>query len=116
MLPAPHRLKGRKDFNDLFRKGRFFSNDVLMLKVAAGEKRDNPSQFGFGVSTKFSKKAVERNKTRRWMREAVRGMLAGIQPGKKIILLVNPRFPKNELNANLIQKKTENLLKKAKIL
>jgi ribonuclease P protein component len=115
MLPVVHRLKGKKIFDDLFRAGKTFSNDALMMKVAEGQI-GQPTQFGFGASLKFSKKVVERNKAKRWMREAVRGKIEEIQPGWNIIFFINPEFPKEKLKQELIQEKTENLLKKAKIL
>lgn len=115
MLPAKHRLKGKKIFNDLFRFGQTFSNDVLMMKVVPGEK-DEPAKFGFAASLKFSKKAVERNRAKRWMREAVRANIEKIQPGCIAVFFINPKFPKEKLDLGLIQKKVEDLLKKAKIL
>jgi len=115
MLPSKHRLKGRKIFNDLFRTGKAFSNEVLLLKVVPGEK-DSPTKFGFGASLKFSKKAVERNRAKRWMREAVRAKINEIRPGHIAVFLMNPGFSKDKLNFQLIQNKAENLLKKAKIL
>lgn len=118
MLPAPHRLKGKKIFNDLFRFGQTFSNDVLMMKVVPGEpgEKDEPAKFGFAASLKFSKKAVERNRAKRWMREAVRANIEKIQPGRIAVFFINPKFPKEKLDLGLIQKKVEDLLKKAKIL
>jgi RNase P protein component len=50
------------------------------------------------------------------MREAVREKITEIQPGKRAIFFINPKFPKKDLNFELIQKKAENLLKKAKLL
>jgi ribonuclease P protein component len=115
MLPISHRLKGRKVFNDIFRLGKTFSTGVMMMKVALREK-SQPSKFGFAASLKFSKKAAERNKVKRWMREAVRARLADIQPGKEVVFLISPKVPKGELNLCLIQENIENLLKQAKIL
>ena len=86
-----------------------------MMKVASGEK-SQPSRFGFAASLKFSKKAAERNKVKRWMREAVRAKLKDIQPGKEVVFLINPKAPKSELSLQTIQKNIENLLKQAKIL
>jgi ribonuclease P protein component len=115
MLPANHRLKGKKIFDDLFRLGKTFSNEALMMKVSKGEA-DQPTKFGFGASLKFSKKAVERNLAKRWMRESVRMRIAEIEPGWNVIFFISPKFPKKELSFPLIREKTENLLKKAKIL
>ena len=50
------------------------------------------------------------------MREAVRAKIEEIQPGWHVVFLINPKFPKDKLNLELIQEKAENLLKKAKIL
>lgn len=114
MLGAAHRLKGKKIFDDLFRAGKTFSNDALMMKIAEGEA-DQSTQFGFGASLKFSKKAVERNKAKRWMREAVRAKINEIQPGWRVAFFISPKFPKEKLSSSVIREKTENLLKKAKI-
>jgi len=115
MLPLNHRLKGRKIFNDLFQLGKTFSNDLLMMKVSPGEK-DEPSKFGFGASLKYSKKAVERNRAKRWMREAIRSKITEIQPGWYVVFFINPKFPKDKISLELICEKAENLLEKAKII
>lgn len=87
----------------------------MLMKVVSGEK-GQPAKFGFAASLKFSKKAVERNKAKRWMREAVRARVEDIQPGQEVVFLINPKFPKSKLNLRLIQENIENLLKQAKIL
>jgi len=114
MLPISHRLKGKKVFNDIFRLGKTFSNDVLLMKIVSGEA-SQPAKFGFAASLKFSKKAVERNKAKRWMRESVRARIEDIQSGKEIVFLINPKFPKEKLNFELIRESIEKLLKSAKI-
>lgn len=86
-----------------------------MMKVVAGKKGQS-SRFGFAASLKFSKKAVERNKVKRWMREAVRARIEDIQPGKEVVFSISPKAPKSELNLRLIQKNIKNLLKQAKML
>jgi ribonuclease P protein component len=115
MLPVRHRLKGRKIFNELFRTGKSFSSEILLLRVAKVEE-DAPSQFGFGASLKFSKKAVERNRVKRWMREAVMVKIHNIKSGYIAIFLINPKFPKGKLSFAEISQGVNNLLKKAKIL
>lgn len=115
MLPISHRLKGKKVFNDIFRLGKTFSNNVMLMKVFSG-KKSQPAKFGFAASLKFSKKAVERNKVKRWMREAVRARIKEVRPEWQVVFFISPKFPKDKLSLHLIQEKTENLLKKAKIL
>ena len=85
------------------------------MKVALGEK-SQPTKFGFAASLKFSKKAVERNRVKRWMREAVRARIEDIQPGKEVVFLINPKVPKEKWSLELIRENIEKLLKQAKML
>jgi len=87
----------------------------MLMKVVSGEAGE-PVRFGFAASLKFSKKAVERNKVKRWMREAVRARIKDVESGKEVVFLINPKFPKSELNSQLIRENIEKLLKQAKIL
>lgn len=113
MLPAKHRLKSKKEFNEVFRRGKTISNDVFLLKCRAGEPEE--LKIGFSVGVKFSKKVPERNKAKRWMREAVRPMVGKIKPGHQIIFLINSKFPYKQINHALIGEKMEDLLGKAKL-
>lgn len=114
MLPSSHRLKDRKVFNTVFRKGKTIANEVLIMKF---RQRELPEViFGFSVGLKFSKKASERNMIKRWMRESVRKELENIKPGYEIVFLVNSRYPYKKISFSLLQEKTKNLLKQAKII
>ena len=114
MLPAKFRLKDKKDFNEVYRRGETISNEVLILKHKKGE--DSELKIGFSVGLKFSKKSSQRNKAKRWMREAVRSVIGRVETGHKIIFLVNSQFSYNDMSYPLIRDKTENLLMKAKLL
>jgi len=70
-LNKKNRLKKKLDFEDVFQKGRSVQGNFLFIKYIKSEL-DMP-RFGFVVSTKVAKKAVERNKIRRILSEAVRG-------------------------------------------
>lgn len=114
MLPAQYRLKSKKRFNEIFRRGRTAANDVLMVKYAASEKGD--LRIGFSIGMKFSKKASRRNKAKRWLREAVREIIEQIGPGRDIIFLINPKFPYEQINYDLIRERVGDLLGRAKLL
>ena len=88
---------------------------MMLMRVVSG-KRGQPAKFGFAASLKFSKKAVERNKVKRWMREAIRVKMGEVQPGQEIVFLINPKAPKEKLSLELIRENIEKLLKQAKIL
>jgi ribonuclease P protein component len=114
MLPVQFRLKNRKEFNDIFRQGKMLSNGTLAMKyVRAGTKE---LKIGFSVGLKFSKKALKRNRVKRWLREAVRSLLKNMRTGYKIIFLINPRFPYEQMSYLLIQENMENLLRKEKLI
>jgi ribonuclease P protein component len=63
------RLRRRKDFDNVFRKGRSWNNELLVLRSLHNDLPHN--RFGF-ITSKRLGKAVVRNRTRRRIREAVR--------------------------------------------
>jgi ribonuclease P protein component len=85
MLAKKNRLTKRKDFDNLFKKGRSAFNDITGIKMAANDL--NICRFGFIVSGKISKKAVERNLIKRRMREAVRQELINLKVGLDCVIL-----------------------------
>lgn len=86
MLPREHRLKGDARFKALAYKGRSFFSPILTMRAA--RHLGEPSQFGFVVSTKVSKRAVVRNRVRRQLREIVRLELPKLSPGFHVMLIV----------------------------
>lgn len=85
MLPKENRLRSKKDFDDVFKKGKGFKEDFLYLKFA-----DNDlgfSRFGFIVSQKVSKRAVVRNRLKRAMRALVRTKMPKIKPGVDVVMI-----------------------------
>lgn len=79
MLKKYLRLAKQKDFENVFDRGRYFSEDILSLKVA--KNNFDYSRFGFIVSNKISKKAVARNRIKRLLRESARLLHKNIKPG-----------------------------------
>jgi ribonuclease P protein component len=80
MIPREYRLKHMKDFDILFKQGRFVRGNFVNAKVWKLEPEKyvrrkyttEDLKFGFVVSKKVSKRAVVRNKIKRRMREAMR--------------------------------------------
>lgn len=85
MLAKINRLKKRKDFELIFKKGKKFKEDFLVLKIIKNNL--NQSRFGFIVGGKISKKASLRNKIKRRLRELVRKKLKKIKKGFDAILI-----------------------------
>ena len=73
-LGKAEKLKSRKLIEQLFKTGKSFSNFPfrIVYTFVTGEKAQSGVQVGFSVSTKFFKKATDRNRIKRLMREGYR--------------------------------------------
>lgn len=66
------KLKSRKTIEQLFTGGNSFSSFPFRVLWKFGDSAEAPLQTGFAVSSKNFKKAVDRNRIKRLMREAYR--------------------------------------------
>ncbi|TSC56852.1 MAG: ribonuclease P protein component [Parcubacteria group bacterium Greene0714_21] len=78
------------DFESVFKKGRGVGEDGLFLKLARTTL--SISRFGIVVSKKVSAKAVERNRKRRLLKEAIRGYEKELKKGVDVVIVVQPMF------------------------
>lgn len=83
MLPKENRLKKKKEFEIVFKDGKTLKGNNIIIKYL-GNGLDY-AKIGFIVSKKVSKKAVERNKIRRRLREATRNV--NLKKGLNIIII-----------------------------
>lgn len=107
-MPAKNRLKKEKDFENVFKNGKGFKEGCLYLKVAKNDLAE--SRVGFIVGKNFSKKAVERNKIKRRLREIVKS--TKIKDGFDVAVVVTP---KTENNYDKLKEIINKLFKKANI-
>lgn len=112
MLPKKNRLKKKKDFERVFKKGEGAKKDYLVLKVF-NQRGDEDCRFAFIVSQKVSKKATVRNKVRRRLREIVRKKIPFLKKGIDGIFIALPGL--EEKNYQEIEKMVEFLFRKMKI-
>ena len=109
MLPKNNRLKKKKDFEKVFKKGKIFKENFLTIRNVENNLDD--SRFGFVVSRKVSKRATVRNKIKRILRKTTEGSLRGIKKGQDVLIVVLPGL---EINGFWEIKETyDKLLKKA---
>lgn len=111
MLPKKARLRKSRDFDSVYRKGKYYPDKDLSIYVLTN---DLPfKRCGFSISKKVSKKAVERNKLKRQLSFIFR------EESKEIRICVDIVFVarKNLLSLNYLEIKTvvKNLLVKAKL-
>lgn len=124
MIPAHNRLKHMKDFEILYKEGRFVGTDLVSAKIWKVEPEKYPRRnysvddlkIGFVVSLKVSKKAVERNQLKRQMREVVRLLLKEdrIRSGHFIAFMASPKMigkDYTEIEQNVVY-----VLRKARVL
>jgi ribonuclease P protein component len=72
-LGKAERLKSRKETEKLFSSGKKFSQESLRIFYQAEQNTLHPSLlFGAGVSTKNFKRATDRNRIKRMIRETYR--------------------------------------------
>lgn len=85
MLKKINRISKKKDFVEVKEKGKLGQTPLfgyIWLKKESGKN------FGFIISKKISKKAVERNRIKRLLAEAIRKNLSDFPEGIRIIFLV----------------------------
>lgn len=110
MLPLKNRLKKKKDFENLFKKGKGCSQGFLYIKILKNGLDD--SRFGFIVSKKFSPKAVLRNKIKRYLREAVKKNLGNVKKGFDAAIVVSSNA---QLENTDVESEIKKLLKKSRL-
>lgn len=112
MLDIKHRLKSRKEIDQVFQKGRTCYSQFLFLKYLPNSKP--VSRFAFSIGLKFSKKAVERNRAKRLLREAVQTNLSQIKPGFDCVFFVKNVKPA-ELTLEILLKHVEHIFNRARL-
>jgi len=71
-LGRNERLKSRKSIEQLFSEGKKFMLSPFRVLYLFDQMKNSPLQFGVGVSTRNFRKAVDRNRIKRIIREAYR--------------------------------------------
>lgn len=84
MLTKNNRLLLKKHFQNVFRGGKTAESRLFKIKFLGNQKKY--ARFGFIISNKFSKKAVQRNLVKRRLRAAAKLFLNNIKSGFDIII------------------------------
>ena len=113
-LPKQYRLRSRRDFAQVHRKGLRTATQHLAVRALKRPppidkiKIDKPDQdtkqdtgadggsfalsscFGVSISRKVSKRAVVRNRIKRQLLAIIQHNLAHIEPGWQVVIVVRP--------------------------
>ncbi|MFA6184561.1 MAG: ribonuclease P protein component [Candidatus Shapirobacteria bacterium] len=85
MLKRENRIRLKKEFAEIKNKGRILYSPLFGFLTC--KENDDQKKFGFIVSKKISKKAVDRNRIRRVLSEVVRKKLEKFENGTRVIFL-----------------------------
>lgn len=111
-LKRAFRLRKSSEFLRVRQQGRSFTSRLLILAYVANESET--TRFGFVVSKRVSKHAVERNYIKRLLSEAVRPLLPRLPGGLDIVLSV--RTVAVHANADILRQEVVTLLRRARLL
>jgi ribonuclease P protein component len=103
------RLKARKDFVNVYRKGRAWTNQFLVLRALPNDLPHHRCGF---VASKRLGKAVVRNRLKRRLREGLHPLT--VQPGWDLILLARPLAARASYHE--LREAIANLLSRARLL
>jgi len=106
LINKKHRLRDNKDFSLVYRKGKSYASDLLVLYVL---DKSNDFQAGFSISKKIGK-AVVRNKIKRRLSEIIRLTLENFRDCKIVLIA---RKPITDKSYKEIEVSLQRLLKKA---
>jgi ribonuclease P protein component len=84
MLSQKHRLSKSADVKKTTARGRSFFNPYFVLKTVPGNES---ARITVVVSVKVSKRAVDRNRLKRVIRETIRPDIQNFKPGNYAILV-----------------------------
>ncbi|XOU94244.1 MAG: ribonuclease P protein component [Candidatus Kerfeldbacteria bacterium] len=112
MLPKERRIVKLSEWNKLHKRGIGAHSAEIVLKYIKNNTKI--TRFGFIVSTKISKKAVDRNLIKRRMRDVIEKKLSNIKEGYDVILIAKVKIKSN--NYSEIEQMINQLLRKERLL
>lgn len=86
-------IKDKKDIEKVFKSGNFGCNGFLCSKF--NQNGLEYSRIAISIGLKFSKKAVERNRAKRVLREAIRKNYGKIKSGYDLVFYLKNAKPED---------------------
>lgn len=111
MLNSRNRLKKKINFARIEIDGKLIQSKSFGMGVF-DRKDTNDSCFGFIISTKISKRAVDRNRIKRIMSEVIRINLDKLKSGLDVVFLLKPsvmKIDRETLEKELYEVITKNI-------
>ena len=125
-LPKDMRLKGHRTFNYIHKNSTTYHGQLMTFKVARSNpeillshkftKTSNKFRVAIAISKKVSKKAVERNKSRRILQDWLLKNIQKINNHKHHWLLVNLKIGDFYNDENKLLEEFQNLMFKSHLI
>ena len=125
-LPKDMRLKGHRTFNYIHKNSIKYQGKLMTLKVARSKpeilishklrNKSNNLRVAIAISKKVSKKAVDRNKTRRVLQEWLLTNFKKINTHKPYWLLVNLKIGISCNDKKSLLEEFQNLMFKSNLI
>lgn len=113
MLPAPYRLRGKRNLRRAQTSSHVLRTRNLALRIVRRGDTSVP-RIAIAVGRRVSSRAVERNRITRWLREAFRASLSRMRPG--VDLRLSATGPSAAYSYEQCVQEVEQLLRKANLL
>lgn len=111
MFKQANRLTKHKDFTKTFKQGQ--ANYGKLLGVKALQTDLTTSRFSVVAGLKISKKAIERNRAKRQVREILTKQLTLLKPGYDLVVICLPTIVGQE--SATIKKELDKILNNLKL-
>ena len=106
-------LKKNYEFKNVLSKGKFYRGKEIEIFILKNNKKRN--FLGIAIGTKNGK-AFQRNKAKRLIRESYKKLENSLIEGYNIVILMNKKFPINEMKFSEIFEDMKNIFLKSEIL
>ena len=125
-LPKNMRIKGHRAFSYIHKNSKKYHGELMSFKVARSnpeillshklKNSSNNLRIAITISKKVSKKAVDRNKTKRILQEWLLKNIQKINNHKPYWLIVNLKFGKFCNDKNKLLEEFQNLMLKSHLI
>jgi ribonuclease P protein component len=113
MIARALRLRQPFEFERVRKQGRSWTTPLLVLAVLANDHGHN--RYGFAVGRRVGG-AVERNRVKRRLREAVRELHPTLEPGFDVVLIARGPLADESVPYERIAGDVESLFRRARLL
>ena len=111
-MKRTYRLRNRRDFASVFKYGKSTANRYFVLYVL-NKREEGSVRIGISVSKKVAKRAVDRNRVKRLVKEVVRQWIGQLPDGVDLTIIA--RKAAVGLNYRQTEQQLVHVFKKARL-